>query len=86
MDINCKDIFRKCIAYLRLGREIEFGEQHILVIDCIESWLSERQHKDVLEIQRLFQESMQCQMNHNNVRLADILEYEVMPLIFSEES
>lgn len=64
---------------LRLGKEGEFSKSFEELISCVQSWIQSSPDVVNQELEQLMQEMMQCQAEHNNIRLADILEYELLP-------
>lgn len=83
---KCYNDFNICIRSLRVGEEGRYTTTFSVVIDCIQKWLAQQGgDPDQLFFARI-EEAMQCQVRHDNCRLADILEYEIMPLMFGGES
>ena len=81
---SCLNDMRNCVTGMRLGRNIEAGDIFVKVLDCIQTRLEQVPSINSRPVQSMLAEMMECQAAHNNIRLADILEYELAPLIFPE--
>lgn len=84
--MKCRESFFICIRALRVGEEGRFVATFNSVLDCIQEWLTQQASGPEPQLMLWLEEAMQCQMRHDNCRLADILEYEFMPLLFESEN
>ena len=81
MSPSCRATLEDCVRALRTGREGTAGRQLAIFVDCIQGAFSAGELTADPRIHSELARALECQKRHDLIGLADIMEFELAPLL-----